>query len=341
MSIPKRHHYVPQFLLKNFVTSDGVVFHFCKDRPELGISRRKPANVFVIGHFNTQTEADGSRNTIVESGLAHIEGLTKTVIDRVISAARAGSAPQLTLDERLQLAIFFAIQHRRTPEARDFANKRRIWTRYLDDVFAEARRRWPQQEQKIVKLETDEERQRIIANGLVHSTLKVSPELVELIILRGLCVFHVTNPDKSLLIGSHPSVRLGNGPLTNPEVEMWLPIASDVAIGLGNGQRPELYIPVSRPDWIRRLNASTAAQSHEFVGNSEELVKSLASALCPNTFSKKHRLISDQQQALPTGTFHCSTINLKTENTAAPLATHSRACTSAIPHPPAPHRSPD
>ncbi len=165
MSFPKRHHYVPEMLLCNFTDVEGRLFVFSKERPEQGVAPRNANNSFVIGHFNSQTNADGTRNPAIERALSLVESDAKVVLDKIFVAARRGSVPGLTPEERIQLAIFFVVQHRRTPEARENAVNARDWAVFVDDVLAEARQRWPNQAEQISQLETPENRKRLLQNG--------------------------------------------------------------------------------------------------------------------------------------------------------------------------------
>lgn len=110
-NVPKRHHYVPAFLIAQFADPLG-------DRHgrvmELDVKTGKPRKTTpdstgFVKHFYAITAEDGSRLTDAEEALAKIE-------DEAAAAVRALVANQaLTDDEREILAVFLAFQRLRTP----------------------------------------------------------------------------------------------------------------------------------------------------------------------------------------------------------------------------------
>lgn len=97
----------------------------------------------------------------------------------------------------------------------------------------------------------------------------------------GLAIAVIRKPNKSFIIGSHPIIRCeptGGGNLGTPGVEMWFPVAKDVAISPLPERGPVLVLD-SIPDAdLRRLNLSIFKQSREIGGCSKELIESLVGA---------------------------------------------------------------
>ncbi|RVD67160.1 hypothetical protein EN751_38275 [Mesorhizobium sp. M4A.F.Ca.ET.029.04.2.1] len=98
---------------------------------------------------------------------------------------------------------------------------------------------------------------------------------------RGIAILRIVQPKKSFIVGSRPVVKLtapNRTDLNDPTVEMWLPIASDVAVGAGQGDgKISLHDTVDeRP--VRQLNIAIAGQSGTIAAGSAALVKSIANA---------------------------------------------------------------
>lgn len=87
MSIPKRHHTVPQFYLRRFAVEDQVQLVSRDD-----LSRRvvtSVGNALTEKYFYTQTTHEGGRSHSIESLLAtQIEGPADRALKRVIDDGR-------------------------------------------------------------------------------------------------------------------------------------------------------------------------------------------------------------------------------------------------------------
>lgn len=83
---PKRHHFIPQFILRNFADQEGKLH--CYDKEREGFFSTSPANVFSRKHLYTKDEG-GTKLTHVENGLSQIEGAFNEKIKQIIEAARS------------------------------------------------------------------------------------------------------------------------------------------------------------------------------------------------------------------------------------------------------------
>lgn len=98
---------------------------------------------------------------------------------------------------------------------------------------------------------------------------------------RGITILTVTRPNKRFIIGSRPVVKLtkrGRTDLSDRNVEMWLPIAADVAVGAGRGDGGISLFHVDDGAVIRHLNLAIASQSRTIAASSATLVRSIANA---------------------------------------------------------------
>ena len=132
MSIPKDQHYIPRMLLKRFTDNGGNLYFYDKRHPDKGVRKRAPKNLFYERHFYTQVAEDGTQDAAVETEfLARLENDASPVIEKIVSAARRGDTPNLSVAEKDVWVEFTYIQFKRVPERRE-KNK--------EEIFEEIRR---------------------------------------------------------------------------------------------------------------------------------------------------------------------------------------------------------
>lgn len=106
-------HYVPRFLLRNFCTGK---------KPKVWAYDKVTAKSFETNIQNVAGERDfyeaeiGHRILSLEQGLSAMESKTAAIIDRVLAQRSIGG---LSLDDRIQIAVFVAIQMQRVPNQRE------------------------------------------------------------------------------------------------------------------------------------------------------------------------------------------------------------------------------
>jgi hypothetical protein len=134
----KRHHFIPQFLLWQFVSSGAERLH------QLDISSGKPQAIAPSAaasrrRFYSVTDEQGDRHNKIESFLAIVEGHAATALARLLAEPAA-----LEPADRATLAYFFALIGFRTPLGADrlAANSVDMWKAMMAgrlihaDVFA-------------------------------------------------------------------------------------------------------------------------------------------------------------------------------------------------------------
>ena len=88
----------------------------------------------------------------------------------------------------------------------------------------------------------------------------------------------ISVPRESFVIGSCPIARFHRGiPLTRPEVQFWLSIASDVSVSPYFACGREKCVEVRDP-FVRKINREIFRQSSAIAGRSEKLIASLSRA---------------------------------------------------------------
>lgn len=113
MSEAKNHHYVPQFLLRQFAEpASRTLYAF--DKRTLKTFSANPRNVAAENYFYEIETGWGA--VTLEPGLADLETRAAAILRPVIEAE---SIAALTPEDRVLLSVFFAVQFTRTRQVRE------------------------------------------------------------------------------------------------------------------------------------------------------------------------------------------------------------------------------
>lgn len=112
---PIRHHYIPQFILRNFCVDDGeYLFYYNQKTSET--SKRKPAEIFMVRNLYRDGINNTDDPTKIETDLARFESeVAKIITDRFLNKDEI----TITLEEDEKLKLFFAIMAFRSKNTRD------------------------------------------------------------------------------------------------------------------------------------------------------------------------------------------------------------------------------
>lgn len=279
MNVPKRHHFVPELLQQHFSNGDGGLWTFSSRNRAKGVWCGTIENLLVEGHLHSHVERDGSKDTSLETQFSMLEGFTAPIIGKIISNARNGRLPSLTRQERETWDFFLYQQYRRVPD---------LYSSLLseDQHRVEVEDRLDELVRSGYSLSNSERSELLepatlkrMYKNLRVATLKTGSEAVlATIAQRGIAVARVASDKKSFVLGSRPVVKLTLPDVTHlsdTRVEMWLPVAHDIMVGLGSYDHREMLVPVTTQQ-VRHCNVAAAKQSSQIVGRSEALVQSLA-----------------------------------------------------------------
>ena len=108
MNIPKRHHYLAQWYLKNFTDKEGYFWIF--DRKKNEYRKQTPKNIALQINYYTFLDKDGKKNVEIENFFSIIEGKTKPIVTKI------NSRTPINLNEKIILATFISYQKMRVPD---------------------------------------------------------------------------------------------------------------------------------------------------------------------------------------------------------------------------------
>lgn len=278
MSNPKRHHYVPKMLQKHFTNPSGYLFTYDARNGTLGVRPERSEQLFVQRHMYSSIGQDGSRDPELEIRFSELEGAAYPVIAKIISAVRQDQLPSLSNKERVIWDNFFIGQWRRVPTIKDKIMSEEALQRELAIAMNELSRRgrsFSSEDKRHFSEQATMDRMR--QNSFVGVLSLPAKRPLQVLQARGLVFGHVTNPEMSLILGSVPLVRMsstGRSALEDESVELWLPIANDVAVSPGSYREREAIFPIKSRN-VRHINQAIASQSVQIACGIERTVLSL------------------------------------------------------------------
>lgn len=186
--------------------------------------------------------------------------------------------PDLSTNDRALIDIFVYYQWKRVPDSIDKVVSRAA----LDNIGADAIEEFERDVRQLTpaeraQLDDPVSWKRMIGNARTDVIGRGSPEVLEAFAKLTLNVVHITNSKKAFVMGSHPVAKLhapGKSHINDLETQIWLPIASDVAIAY-TGRKPSRYITVGDAERIRHVNMATSWGSSLVASRSPDLTRSL------------------------------------------------------------------
>lgn len=275
---PKRHHFVPQMILKEFLNPQGNLFFFDKRAPDDGVGEASPQNLFVQKHLYSEINSDGSRDARLESDLSELETQANAVIRKIVDCARKRERPHLIPAEKALWDYFLTLQWKRVPQTFETHMTPEAFDKSLEKNLSEFEKRHRpltnRERQDMASLET---RARLMQNVKVSTVRRPMELALDALRSRGLGIALVADARKSFVIGSNPIVKLnlpGRAHISEPTTEVWFPIASDVAVTPALGAGSETIVEVDGAV-VRYINTAIHKQSKLIAGRSRELIYSL------------------------------------------------------------------
>ena len=284
-NLPTATHYIPKFLLRNFVDHSG--FLCILDKKTGKLYKNTPENAFFENHLTRMYDFEsGEYSYEAEKMLSDIESQAAPVVCKIINCARERQNPSLSSIERRYWSLFYQSMCRRNPE---FAEEMLRHDERFDDVFYMACERLlrqhgmkvPNREHLDLNPMLSEAKNHMKKNNKSrfasgdHELLQADAERFAR--ETGLLIAVIQQPRRSFVIGSHSVAnvsRVHNGDRTYGS---WLPIAYDVIVTSTSSPETErmLLIDSNQDYFITKINTASFRQSRFVAGRSESLIHSL------------------------------------------------------------------
>lgn len=253
MSTPIRHHFLPQFYLKNFTDDKGFLFEF--DRSTKSFSYKTPHGTGWQRNFYRYRGKDGQTHTDIETELLReIEDRTKPVIDKI------NKGLSLDYSDKEVLAVFVAFQHTRVP---DFFKGMDEMTQAMVDKITE----WEFPNEKIlvkVPKEHNLKTMMMLAKEIVPIFL-----VLDWTLLRAPKSTAFITSDSPFFIVPPPGRNKNNFHergvgIVTPGAQKCMPLSSSVCIVMGDNGSKIKEFNVDRKQ-VRRMNQNIAVFSDNYV----------------------------------------------------------------------------
>ena len=265
--IAKVQHYVPQFLLKNFVVGKkDHVWVFDKMT-----RKRFRTNVRNVAAETSFYDFDFEDATLtLEPSLGALESRVAAILRPVV---RDASLESLSQQNKVLLAQFLAVQFVRTKQWRE------MWGAFSKDLTETLRERgWDPTKIEGYKTPTEAELKIEAARALVDAD-RFAPHFLD-----KTWVLLKATRGHPFLIGDNPIAMhntrelapYGNIGLAVPGIEIYLPLSKDLTLGLWcPSHEKELRAAVRKIDQIRSLDPAMAERLTAGPLNAQELLYSI------------------------------------------------------------------
>jgi len=282
---PRRHHYIPQVLLRNFLDNRGYLWVGNKHQKE--IYKTSPKNVFVKKDLYVLYDLAQSTKTYChEKSFSKMESEAAPVIKRIIEQVRNRKCPQLSPGECRVWKKFFIAIARRTPES-----QKRVSAVGDRDVFYDVlKSRADELNFDLCNRDTLYKDPRILGiKKKIESNVNVKfaigssdnnrNQMQRFSRETGISIVVILNPRRSFVIGSHGLSIVKSKYQNDPVQGGWLPIASDVAVRATTFPDREFLNLLKNnrtsDQFIKRINKASYSHSNLIAGRSKNLINSL------------------------------------------------------------------
>lgn len=275
----KRHHYIPEMILKRFAGSDLHLWSFDKRQRSYGIERKPIARLFREWNLYTSVDASGARDRSTETRLSVLESRAGPALERIVLEAREGRLARVSDADREAVVALLIAQLRRSPDYFNVA----VAQYDIQAEIAAALAKWEAAGRLVPEdvrseFESGHLAARMRSNLLPQTAAEPLEWTSAAMLERGFTVGRITAPNRSFLLGSTLLLRFkgrvtGRNGLADPTAEAWFPIARDVAL-CSYGDRHDERIFDMPDSGLRKINGMISRESTVIASASRELVMS-------------------------------------------------------------------
>ena len=274
-----RHHYIPQWLLRNFRDSHGKIYGFVKSNAAGGVFVTTPKKLMVENDLYTLFGKSGTERQAAEEWFARHEAHAKDVADKIISAVRNDALPRLTPEEKSICHQFHCTTWVRTPDIA--AEQDEAFGPFDNDAFLEwcaQECKWGAHDMAIARdflNNPDNARMTKHDSHVMGVAAPPTPNVIKELEVRGLRIARIAKSSKSFVIGSY-ALALAK---YRGESHAWLPLSHDVAVEPYGPAGTETLVELDQDHIVRSINEASFRHSSIVAARSEKLLRSLADGL--------------------------------------------------------------
>lgn len=272
----QRHHFIPQFLLRNFAGQDGQLWFWRHDFDSGDVKKIGPKNLFVEKDLYAVINDNGEKDITLEKRFALQEELMADFLRQLLPAVQAGSKIRLTEAAWKLCHLFFYFLIKRSPGY----IKALLRETDLQDQWAEQIAGLKEAELSAGRTDGHEELEaRLGRNAVIYAQSEMpSDEVLAAFELLGLVIYRGPPNGTPLVIGDVPGTAAAFMDINDSASGklVFYPVAPDVALGYVQAKGRVDMIDLTE-EQIRKMNDATAARSWIIAGSSKDILASLSS----------------------------------------------------------------
>ena len=284
MSEPRRHHYVPQFLIREFAGRDRQVY-VLKREGEAPIHvprRRPPKSAFHEFDLYAMERADGTKDQLIESKfLSRVDEVAARVYREIVRIVRQGSVPTMSEATHRNFMDLYRLAFSRAPDAL-------ARTAQTIDVEEAVRRTLQKVEEaggdveaERARLNDPKVREREFRNAIAQARVRSAPETVNRIARLKILFGHCHGHDRRFVLSDRMidgAGLLGEDTKPDPAPQLWFPIAPDVAFKPIEGRNQVRVLSIEE---VHAINRRLYLQSRWVAATAREQLARLAREIEP------------------------------------------------------------
>ncbi|MCY3627367.1 MAG: DUF4238 domain-containing protein [Gammaproteobacteria bacterium] len=278
---PKLHHYIPQFILRNFIDDDQKLH--CFNKKSYSAFKVSTKKVFAENDLYTEILNNGDRSTTTETVLSKFEGTVSIPVKKIIKASQSFDDIEISLSDERLLLEFLDYQILRHPYHKDLTRTHFGQKSLQPYVEHELRRSMNLHELEQYYSPNEETRihraDRVFATSIVSSQSNPGSFLNDLLKKR-IGIVRLLEDAGEFVIGDRQFIFISpkGGCVSRmcPDTRLLYPISWNVGIlwGLEDSDR-KLNI-FADPRWVIDINERTFSQCQIMIaGRSQHVIQSV------------------------------------------------------------------
>ena len=273
MSESKKHHYIPKFILKNFLNNEGKIFIWNKKDKLNEVRQYIPEKVFAEKFLNSTIDNEGNRDNKLEDAFAKLDTESAKVInDKLIKSLDNRIQPDLYEEDRRVIDLFFYQIAFRSPQTLEEILTDQVYDKLIEHMVEnEGIGGKKISDSEKARVRSDDTKKRIIQNAHIDARWSRNTEILEMLNRMTLTILPLYKNNKSFVVASKPMAYLNKEKLPL----IWLPISPKFCISYTNIGKPISVLAPPPDEYIRKINNLLFNQTTVIGSNSDNLLYSL------------------------------------------------------------------
>jgi hypothetical protein len=275
---PKRHHYVPQFILRQFADDDGQLWFWRRQFKRGEVRKSSTRNLFAEKDLYSLQDGSGKKDVSLEHFFSKQEYTLSLFLEKLKCRVSGELNLEFSNEEWNHWHFFIYYQIIRTPgyiaHVENNAPMKPLIRETIEKYRTEAQINLNEQE-------LEQACKRVYKNAIVMAQRREpSLRIQQHSSNAGIVIYVPDDGHKSFVVGDVPgaSLPVESGRSTKNNRGLFLPVSSGIAIGYSAAPKTLKLVRISR-DELRKMNEAITARSTLIAGKSEQLISSLSKAV--------------------------------------------------------------